>query len=230
MKKTIRRSWKVILSFLILAVLTVPVQAATIGWTQWTSKTIGNPGSAEGVISLPGAGNVNVKYTGELFNAGDQGNWDQYSGTYTAPGVVDNQPNPANISIQLRGGNSILNQIVFSTPLVDPVLAVQSLGQISNRAIYDFTESFTILAQGPGHWGGGSASLSQSGNSLIGYEGNGILQFSGAYSSISWTVPDGENYHMFTVGSASAVPLPASMFLLGSGLGCLVAIRRWLSK
>jgi hypothetical protein len=26
------------------------------------------------------------------------------------------------------------------------------------------------------------------------------------------------------------VPLPASMFLLGSSLGCLVAIRRWLSK
>ena len=77
MKKGVSNAWKVILSFLILALVTVPVQAATVSWTQWSSKTFGNPGSAEGVINLPGMGDIDVMYLGELFGAGDQGNWNQ---------------------------------------------------------------------------------------------------------------------------------------------------------
>ncbi|MBF0413329.1 MAG: VPLPA-CTERM sorting domain-containing protein [Desulfamplus sp.] len=206
------------------------VEAATIGWTDWTSKTAGNPGSAAGTITLPDGKSVNVSYTGELFNAGDQGNWNQYETTYTKPGVVDNLPNQNLVSIQLKGGNAILNTITFSTPLVNPVMAIQSLGS-GDTAKYSFNQSFEILKQGKGHWGGGVTSLSQSGNNLIGNEGNGIIQFTGTYSSISWTVPDGENYHMFTVGAPSAaVPVPAAIWLLGSGLAGLIVTKRRAKK
>ena len=93
--------------------------------------------------------------------------------------------------------------------MLDPVLAIQSVGNGGDPAEYHFTSAFTILQQGNGHWGGTSTSLSQVGNILYGREGNGIIQFSGVFSTISWTVPNGENYHMFTVGApASASPRP----------------------
>jgi hypothetical protein len=134
------------------------------------------------------------------------------------------------VSIQLIGGNDIVNTLSFSTPLVDPIFAVQSLGSW-DRAEYLFGAPFSILAQGNGHWGGGSTSLSQSGNSLIGYEGNGIIRFKGTYSSINWTAPDGEYYHMFTVGApSSAVPEPATFLLLASGLAGLAGLKKNLRK
>ncbi|HNI83663.1 MAG: PEP-CTERM sorting domain-containing protein [Rhodocyclaceae bacterium] len=205
-----------------LALFATSAQAEQIYWTNWTSKTFGTPGSASGTIALPG-GTVNVSYSGELFNAGDQGNWNQNPGTYTSA-FVDNAPSPANVSIQLRGGNAIINTLTFSAPLVNPVMAIQSLGS-GDGAIYNFGNTpFTLLSQGSGHWGGCNTCLSVVGNTLVGHEGNGTIRFNGTFNSISWTVPDGENYHMFTIGAP--VPEPETWALLMAGLGLMGAVAR----
>ena len=206
----------------------MPASAATISWTNWTAQTPGLPGSATGTITFPGD-TVAVRYSGEVISVGDQGDWN-FPGTYERPGVVDNVPTPWNVSVPLFGGNGgLLNTISFSSPLLDPVMAIQSLGSPWDPAVYFFPDSpFTILNSGPGHWGGGApGSFVQAGAFLTGIEGNGIIQFPGVHNSISWFVTDPENYHMFTIGAPAPVPEPASLLLLGTGLiGAVRAVRR----
>ena len=208
-----------------LSVVAHPASAATIYWTNWTSQTAGAPGSAIGTIVFPDR-TINVRYSGEVIPVGDQGDWN-YPGTYTKPGVVDNVPTPHNVSVPLYGQYpDLVNTISFSSPVLDPVMAIQSLGS-SDRAVYVFSSPFTFLKDGPGNWGGGVGGLIPASPTLEGYEGNGIIQFAGLYSSISWTVSDPENYHMFTVGAAG-VPEPGSVWLLGTGL--LALGRAWRKR
>jgi len=47
--------------------------AAPVYWTDWTSATTGTPGSAAGVVTLPGPSTVNVGYTGEVYFAQTSG-------------------------------------------------------------------------------------------------------------------------------------------------------------
>ena len=228
MNKSQRMSFALCLAILALLLVSIPAQADTIYWTNWTSTTYGNPGSAAGTITFPGS-SVTVTYAGENVYTGDQGDWN-YPASYTG-GIVGNVPSPANVSIQLVGGNTTVNTITFSQPVVNPIMAIQSLGQPGDQATYVFDQSFTLLAHGSGHWGADSPyEMWQIGNTLYGKGGNGIIEFSGVFGSISWTVPDGENYHMFTVGAPSAVPLPSALLLFGPGLVGLAAIRRRFKK
>jgi hypothetical protein len=59
-----------------------------------------------------------------------------------------------------------------------------------------------------------------------GTEGDGLVQFNGTVSSISWTGANPEYWNGFNVG-ASAVPEPGFMLLLGTAqIGGAGAIRR----
>ena len=100
------------------------------------------------------------------------------------------------------------------------MLAIVSLGQPAITASFNFTanEPFVLLGGGPSSTWGGQA-LTRVGDIVYGAEGNGLVQFMGTFSSLTWTNPVYENYYAVTVGS---VPEPSTwaMMMLGfAGLG-----------
>ena len=186
---------------------------ATVVWTNWTAGSINSTsGSATGTM-----GSVGVGYSGEndCLNC-FVSNWSPAT-TWQA-GPVTNAP-PGNSSIQLMGGNAdVVDTLTFSAPVLNPVLAIVSLGQGGISASFNFesTPSFTVLGGGPSStWGG--VPLSSSGSVVFGQEGNGLVLFNGLVSEISWTNPTFENYYGFTVGEVGAIPEPSTWVLMMAG-------------
>ncbi len=201
-----------------------PTMAIPVSWTDWTSaSSTSATGTANGItINFTGAINPSAQ------TSGGTNYWASSPSTYSSPPAVDDGPTSSDI-IRLTGGSGTGTQtLTFSTPVVNPVMTVLSLGQPGFPVTYNFSTPFLILNNGPGFWGSGPLT-SLPGNILEGREGHGLIQFTGTFSSISWTIPTAEFWHGFTIGlpdSAAPVPEPASLFLLGSGLAGLVAWRR----
>jgi hypothetical protein len=203
-------------------------------YTVWTSA---NPagGTAQGVITLPDSSTVTVNFT--ALNAdGSPGNflggyttgtstwsgWSDYSSDYLSSQV---STIPAPYMLQLVGGQDETYIVTLSAPIVGPLMDIVSLGAAGTNTQYDFNAPFTILSQGYDYWGGCMTCLTQSGDDLIGNEGSGAIVFNGTYSTFSWTVPIGEDWHGFTFGimttealQQSGVPEPGSLALFGIGL------------
>ena len=209
--------------------------ADTIGWTNWSTITSGNPGSAVGTI-----GSVTVTYSGQTSGPTSTPSWTPTS-TFTG-GVVGNAP-PAGQTIQIEGttpGTPVINEsITFSSAIVDPIFAIWSLGQGGTPASFDFSskagQPFILLGGGPSTEYGGSA-LTSSGSVVSGEEGNGLVEFLGTYSSITFTTPQYENYYALTVGydetatNPPGIPEPATLSLLGIGLAAIPLVRNSLAR
>ena len=195
-------------------------QAATI-WTDWTSATGGFPGSASGTL-----GGVGVSYTGEVIGSvlnGTSLTWAPNSSFIG--GTVTTSPSIVGDDIRLRGTFTGTNTIAFASPVENPVFAIWSLGAPTIAASFTFAATPTLEAGGPNSQFGGS-SITVVGNVVSGNEGNGVVQFSGTFNSISWTDTP-ENFYAFTVGlngplgprpGPAPVPEPMSLTLVGSGL------------
>jgi len=214
---------------LALVIPGAPAFAAVIAWTDWTTATgFGGLGSATGTIMLPGLGPVEVTYSGLVsIPTQTSGGVDYWvpEATYRSAGV-DNAPSSTDV-IALDSSSVLSNTLTFSIPLVDPVMALLSLGNAGLAVTYSFDVPFDVLSFGPGYWslGGPGTLVELPGNQLQGMEGNGLIQFHGTVSSISWTASPSESWQGFTVGAAP-LPEPTASLLIGTGLLGLAMRRR----
>lgn len=197
-----------------LLFLASAASAAPIDWNTWST-----PGA--GVIANDGTP-ITVTFTTD--NRHDNiANYPLWSpGASFMDGLlVDNGPAPANGIMKLFDGSTAISTVSFSSPVVDPVMAIWSLGAPSRPASFDFISLTPMLVAGGPNAEYGGASISVLGTVVSGTEGNGTVQFAGTYSSLSWTNPQAENWYGFNVGIAAAVPEPTEAAMLLIGLAAL---------
>jgi hypothetical protein len=204
-----------------LVVAGAGAQAATISWNQWASNSGGSIADPGGAITVTLSGE-----TGSGFYTAYP-SWTP-AGTYADGAVVANAPTGG--IVRLTGGNTNVNTLTFSRPVVDPVMSIWSLGQGGVNAQFAFIGATPVLvAGGPSAEYGGS-SITVSGNTVFGSEGNGTVQFHGTYTSLSWTNPVYEYWYGMNVGIAGAVPEPETCALMLGGLAAIGAAARRRQK
>jgi PEP-CTERM motif-containing protein len=199
--------------------------ADTVTWADWNA--LNKAGVETGSI-----GGVNVTYTGEIsfVNASNAGNFNYFQPTSTYVGGVVGNASTNGGMIAVTGAPGITDTFNFSTAVTGLVLSEVSLGQFGIGTNYTFNDGFSIVACGPNTVYGGGC-VTESGNTLIGHEGDGTIVFGGGpITSLSFTAANPEFWNGFTIGllpQESPVPEPGTLALVGTGiLGLISAAKR----
>ncbi|PKO41023.1 MAG: PEP-CTERM sorting domain-containing protein [Betaproteobacteria bacterium HGW-Betaproteobacteria-4] len=226
-----RSNSKILLGLAALAFSSL-VSAAPIYWTDWTGSDT-DPGAGfqgQGTITTSSS-SVAVTYT----NANRNDSISPYTSS-----VVDNSPTGTDIVALSRAGSQTL---LFSQSIANPVFAFVSL----NGNGYAFlNQDFNILSVGGvdgnacGYWGcggvtkvvtdlgGGNFLYALNSSNVGGSEPHGVIQFTGAFDTLTWNSASNEFWNGFTVGvqgtaaevfpPTNNVPEPGTLLLAGLGL------------
>jgi hypothetical protein len=181
-----------------------------------------NLSPSSNVASLAGSSTVDVTFTGDYsFAQTDSGtNYWNPSAPYISTEVDNAPPAPDIIGLNSAGTATI----TFSETVEDPLVALVSW----NGNTVDFGVPIEILSFGQGYWGNGTPVLNAEGTGFFGSgEVHGVIRLPGSFDSISFTHTT-ENWHGLTVGVSGigAIPVPAAVWLFGSGLIALGAMAR----
>lgn len=205
-----------VLALVTLLLFALPASAQTrtgIDWADWQAK---GPDVVLGSMDLGGGEVADITFSGSYFNAMTDALPEPYWGpaaTYRGTQIA-NAP-PMSDAIFVAGGPGRM-ALTFSQPVVDPVIAIASLGltngsrTINIQTAMWFEQSFEILSNGSNYYANAQFNpFTRIGDDLYGIEASGVIRFRGTFSEIAWTSPLREENelgvlvgtYMFTVGS-----------------------------
>jgi hypothetical protein len=218
-----RRVFYSVLLAMVMLLAASPVQANTVYWTDWTTKSTG---LGTGTMNI-GSETVGVNFSGTYSFAQTSGGTNYWNpSTPYISATVSNAP-PASDIIGLSTGGTAT--ITFSEAVTNPLIALVSW----NGNYVDFGENIIkFLSYGHGYWGNGTPVLYSDKTGFHGVgEVHGVLELEGVYTSITFTHTS-EGWHGLTVGAmgVAPVPLPGAVWLLGSGLVGLVGLKKKFRK